>query len=1030
MNEKNDTSRNILGKLKRLMTVTEKDVLEEQEKEKRQLKEAVPTVEKKKKKNKSEQDDKEDKQNKEKPLKPILKIVDSDPHFSESDDGITKEDQTVQNEDEVELMGSRERDVQDKAKKKNTDHTENKKKEKTGKSENVFDEDDEDDEDESDYTLDEEEEKLYSFEAAENGAKTSERKPRKKKKSFFKSLFKIGQALNAKPDEFVSDESPASSQTMSKGKSKNTNTILDSVNHNGKSETDSGYQLNERSNTEMAQGTSSKEEGTIGPPVLDIDMSFATVQKVNGNIFIEGNIEPMYTIENNSATFNVEIGKLSPILLNAYEAYLQPEILEAKRAEQAKKQAEAMEEEIITQATTAFGNSDTDEIKRDNPFDEDVNAPENSEKQSERVMDTLNDKIKENQNIREQKKAEEKRKAEEKKKQEEEKKKQKKTVKEKLFSEYSVAVDYSVIASNEDKVQAIEDYESPQDAGAVMAEINLNIRKLFFRALIVGIVFILQLALVVIQRFFPTILIGVVPNVEMVFCVATLVLLSVAVGVSGMTIKNGLTPLIGFKGNSDTAVAVAAVAVIMQSVASLFDCSAFYNGSRSLYAILAIFALGLNLLGKMTMVLRIKDNFRFVAQDRRKYAAAILNDKKNAEKMVRGTNAADPIVGYQRKTYFYKNFLKLSYAPDPSETTAGKFSLISLVISATVAIIHGIMFKNIIGAFSAFAMVACLSVPASCLLAVNVPMKKLCRKALSNDAMIVGYTAVTQFVDTSAIMVDSKEIYPHSSVELVSLKPYVTSNLENYMLNAAAVLKVANTSLTYVFADVIENKSDSLPYVDSVKFEENKGIVGWIGGERVLIGRRELMEKYGVELPPIDEETAFIEERRNITYLASAGQLVAMIVTSYNADEKIKAEIQRLENEGVSVLVRTADPNLTVESIASDYGLHIRSVKILPNSLGNICKEAISEKSRRARCYIGTRGKLSSLASAITGCIRIKSCITVAVIIQVIGTVLGMLFTSAVALTSADQGINTFELLGFMVFWVLTTVGSTYLRKP
>ena len=33
MNEEKDISKNILGKLKRLMTVTEKDVLEEEEKE-------------------------------------------------------------------------------------------------------------------------------------------------------------------------------------------------------------------------------------------------------------------------------------------------------------------------------------------------------------------------------------------------------------------------------------------------------------------------------------------------------------------------------------------------------------------------------------------------------------------------------------------------------------------------------------------------------------------------------------------------------------------------------------------------------------------------------------------------------------------------------------------------------------------------------------------------------------------------------------------------------------------------------------
>lgn len=65
--------------------------------------------------------------------------------------------------------------------------------------------------------------------------------------------------------------------------------------------------------------------------------------------------------------------------------------------------------------------------------------------------------------------------------------------------------------------------------------------------------------------------------------------------------------------------------------------------------------------------------------------------------------------------------------------------------------------------------------------------------------MIVGYPAITQFVDTAAIMADSKELYPRSSVKLVALKPYVTFNLESCLLNAAAVLKVANTSLTYVF---------------------------------------------------------------------------------------------------------------------------------------------------------------------------------------------------------------------------------------
>lgn len=1026
-NENDKDKKTVFQKLKRLMTVTEKDVIEEKKKEKRVLREAKPLEDRNEVVNVKQQEETEIPKEK-KSKKPFLKIVDSDPHFDESDDYTSQEETTIENEDDVELIGKHERGIQDKVKSSGQ-----KIKEERQNLTPDDDDDNDDTDDDSDYGTDEEPESTYSLEKTQYN---SVKRPRKKKKSLFKSIFKIGQALNAKPDEFVSDDEFSSIQ-LDKTHRKyskeigNEATLKSNVSVGGVSEKGTG-----ESSTDNI--SSDRIEIKAQPPIEDIDMSFVAVQKVNGNIFIEGDIEPMYTIETASTSFNVEIGKLSPILMNAYEEYLEPEVLEAKKAEQAKKQAEVLDDEIITQTTTAFDVKTEKEEKNANGIssdileekDDSVIEPDEEEKlEDAEIAESFLDE-------KERKKLERKRAKEEKKKlkkaEKAEKAEKKKTVKERLFSDYSTAMDYGAFTTvGEEEMQKIEDYETPQDARAVMVEINMNIRKLFFRTLIVAIVFILEFGITILQRFFPTILDGIIPNIDMIYCVTSLILLSICVGVSGVTIKNGLMPLLGFKGNSDTAVAVATVATVSQCVISFFDCKAFYHGTQSLYVILVVFALALNALGKMIMMLRIKDNFRFVAQDRRKYAATILNDKKNAEKMVRGTNAADPIIAYQRKTGFYKNFLKLSYAQDPSENMASKFSPLGLVCSVVVAIIHGIMFRSVTGAFSAFAMVACLSVPVACLMAVNVPMRQLCKKVLRSDAMIVGYPAITQFVDTAAIMVDSKELYPRSTVKMVSLKPYVPSPiLESYMLNAAAVLKVANTSLTYVFSEVIDKKDENLPYVDSVKFEENKGIVGWIGGERVLIGGRQLMQKYGIEMPPYEDERPFIEEQRNITYLANAGQLVAMIVTSYSPDDKIKKEIKRLEENGVSIIVRTADPNLTSKRIASDYGIHNGSVKILPNSLGKVCKEAINEKSRRARCYIGTRGKFHSLARAVSGCIKIKSNITLAVVIQVIGLVLGILFTTVVALLSGEQGMGAFELLCFMIFWAVAAIIVPLIQKP
>ncbi len=796
-----------------------------------------------------------------------------------------------------------------------------------------------------------------------------ERKPYRKAKSFFNSIFRLGQALNAKPDEFLSDDDITNADSTDETHYHN-KTVDGSQNDNGQN----GEWNHDDILGDAPYGGHRRIKAP--PPIEDIDMSFATVKKVNGNIFIENNIAPMYTIETTKASFNVEIGKLYPIIFNAYEEYLDPKLLKAKReAEKARKQAEVPDEEIITKATTVFGTFKADKEKNEKKNAKEVHKKSFEKKDYSQIMPEEDEEEDEQEaekyrlsflTRREKKKLQKKT----------GKKKVPKEKREPLFT-YDVARDLNLLASGtpEKEYEKIEDYEIPQDAKAVMSEINMNIKRLFFRVLIMGILFALDFVLVFLQRNFAEEIMEIIPNAGMAYCSATLLLLLIGIGISFESVRKGLIPLLGGKGSSDTAVSVACVTCLMQSLLAFYDVDAFFEGRQNLYALLVLFSLTINSLGKLIMVLRIKDNFRFVLHDRKKYAGAIFNNKKIAEKMIRGTNSCDPIIAYQRKTEFYQNFLKLSYAKDPSENMASKISIWTLLTAVITSIIHAFIYKNWLGACSSLAMVNCLTIPVACMLSVNIPMKKLCRSALLNDAMIVGYPAVKQFADTSAVMLDSKELYPFSCVKLMSLIPFVSNEmLEDSLLNVASVLKFANTSLTYVFSELIQKKEDELPFVDSVKFEENKGIVGLVGGERVLIGRRSLMDKYGVlgiDNVSFTTKKKWEDHHRTMIYIANAGQLVAVIETAYYPDEKIKAELVRLQENGVSILVRTVDPVIQSDTIARDYALHKNSVKVFPNSLGHICKQVISEKNKRARCYICTRGKFQSLATAVSGCIKI-----------------------------------------------------------
>ena len=78
-------------------------------------------------------------------------------------------------------------------------------------------------------------------------------------------------------------------------------------------------------------------------------------------------------------------------------------------------------------------------------------------------------------------------------------------------------------------------------------------------------------------------------------------------------IGNGLKALFQFHANSDSGLALAAAAALIQAVYACFFPEEILSGNLHLYTVLAAGALFLNSLGKFLMVRRIWHNFRFAA---------------------------------------------------------------------------------------------------------------------------------------------------------------------------------------------------------------------------------------------------------------------------------------------------------------------------------------------------------------------------------------------------------------------------------
>lgn len=582
----------------------------------------------------------------------------------------------------------------------------------------------------------------------------------------------------------------------------------------------------------------------------------------------------------------------------------------------------------------------------------------------------------------------------------------------------------------EENSKPVEDYTGEEDEKSILYELNHNIRKLFMRSLLSGIIAVVVVVLTIVTRIFPSAICSAVPFAPAAYAILLFILMAASLVLNRVAMLSGLSPLVHIKGNSDTAVAVAGAAGMVQIIVSFFclgDLNGFHVNYYTVIPMLAFFA---NNVGKLYMVLRVKDNFKFVSSKGQKYASKIYNNESVAMQMMSGTAADRPIIAYQHKTKFPSNFLKISYAPDPSEDLASKLAPITTIASIIIAVMYGVVKLSFADALNAFALITAVSVPVATLLSVNAPVRKLCKTLLSYGSMLSGYPSVKQFCDSTAIMIDANELFPAESISLEGIKTFEDYGIDESLLCGIAILKEAQNPIANAFDSVVAETEETLPEVESVLYEDEIGLVGWIKSERILVGSRTLMEKYSVEVPNMEYEEKYTSQGRQVTYLSRAGRLVAMFVTRYTPDAQLKAEMQRAETNGISFLIRTTDYNVTNDLVAKLYDLFYRSIKVLPTGLGNVLREAEDTVEETSRSYLITNGKAASLARAVTGCVKIKHNISLSIIIQLIAVIFGLLVASTLSLYAGVQVMGSLEVLIYALFWGAAAVFAPAVQKP
>ena len=126
---------------------------------------------------------------------------------------------------------------------------------------------------------------------------------------------------------------------------------------------------------------------------------------------------------------------------------------------------------------------------------------------------------------------------------------------------------------------------------------------------------------------------------------------------------------------------------------------------------------------------------------------------------------------------------------------ASKLAPVTTIIALVITVMYGLIKASFTDAVNTMALLSAISIPVSTLLAVNVPVRKLCKTLNSYGAMMSGYPSIKQFSDSTAIMIDAEELFPADSIDLEGIKTFVEYKVDESLLCGIAILKDINIPL-------------------------------------------------------------------------------------------------------------------------------------------------------------------------------------------------------------------------------------------
>jgi Cu+-exporting ATPase len=237
------------------------------------------------------------------------------------------------------------------------------------------------------------------------------------------------------------------------------------------------------------------------------------------------------------------------------------------------------------------------------------------------------------------------------------------------------------------------------------------------------------------------------------------------------------------------------------------------------------------------------------------------------------------------------------------------------------------------------AAVSVLIIACPCALGLATPMSIMVGvgRGAAEGVLIRDAEALERMEKVNVLVVDKTGTLTEGKPKVTAVKPLPGTDEAELLILAASLERASEHPLAAAVVAAAEQRGLPLQAADDFDSPSGKGVVGTVGGRRVLLGNRRLLEEAGIDITDLESiATSFRTEGATAILVAVDGRPAGVLAIADPVKASTPAALKALHADGIRIVMLTGDSRATAEAVAHRLGIDEVKAEVLPAEKGDI----------------------------------------------------------------------------------------------